>query len=125
MGASSENPYAGQGPVLLDIGDDVGALVVVMPPATEGLEVELRPVGATASGAADPGRVDRDGLRTSDPHDHDQPRAHDHTHDHDHPHDHHHAHDHDQTHHHGTAGRETAVGHPAGGYQTMPGTPAA
>ena len=48
MGGNSENPYAGQGPVLLDIGGDVGALVVVMPAHSEGLEVELRPSGATA-----------------------------------------------------------------------------
>lgn len=52
MGGTMENPYAGQGPVLLDIGGDVGALVVVMPPETDGLEVELRPAGATAAGAA-------------------------------------------------------------------------
>lgn len=45
-----ENPHAGQGPVLLDIGGDVGALVVTMPVDTAGLEVEIRPVGATAGG---------------------------------------------------------------------------
>ena len=38
-----ENPYAGQGAVLLDIGDDVGALVVIMPAALDGAEVEIRP----------------------------------------------------------------------------------
>ena len=54
MGTNMENPYAGQGPVLLDIGGDVGALVVVMPPETDGLEVELRPAGATAAGATHP-----------------------------------------------------------------------
>jgi hypothetical protein len=43
-----ENPWAGQGPVLLDIGGEHGALVVTMPPTTEGLEVEVRPAGATA-----------------------------------------------------------------------------
>jgi hypothetical protein len=37
-----ENPWAGQGAVLLDIGGDVGALVVEMPGATIGLEVEIR-----------------------------------------------------------------------------------
>ncbi len=41
-----ENPYAGQGSVLLDIGGDVGALVVTMPAAMEGIEVEIRPEGA-------------------------------------------------------------------------------
>lgn len=41
-GHTHENPYAGQGPVLLDIGDDIGALVVEMPAAMEGVEVEIR-----------------------------------------------------------------------------------
>ncbi len=43
-----ENPYAGQGPVLLDIGGDIGALVVETPAELGGLEVEIRPEGATA-----------------------------------------------------------------------------
>jgi hypothetical protein len=38
-----ENPYAGQGAVLLDIGGDVGALIVTMPAEMEGSEVEIRP----------------------------------------------------------------------------------
>lgn len=37
----SENPHAGQGMVLLDIGGDVGALVVRMPTALRGHEVEI------------------------------------------------------------------------------------
>jgi hypothetical protein len=41
---SSENPSAGQGPVLLDIGGDVGALVVTMPAALVGIEVEINRV---------------------------------------------------------------------------------
>lgn len=41
-----ENPFAGQGAVLLDIGGDVGALVVTMPAALEGVEVEIRPTGS-------------------------------------------------------------------------------
>jgi hypothetical protein len=41
-----ENPHAGQGSVLLDIGDDVGALVVTTPLGMVGLEVEMRPAGA-------------------------------------------------------------------------------
>ncbi|MGD9959166.1 hypothetical protein [Nocardioides sp.] len=40
-----ENPFAGQGSVLLDIGGDIGALVVTMPAELDGLEVEIRPVG--------------------------------------------------------------------------------
>jgi hypothetical protein len=44
--AAVENPHAGEGAVLLDIGGDVGALVVTMPSQTVGLEVEIRPSGA-------------------------------------------------------------------------------
>jgi hypothetical protein len=67
--SSVENPFAGQGSVLLDIGGDIGALVVTMPDGMVGTEVEIRPVGMEGS--------------RSHGHDHDQP------HDHDHPHDHH------------------------------------
>ena len=42
----AENPFAGQGAVLLDIGDDIGALVVAMPAAMLDVEIEIRPVGA-------------------------------------------------------------------------------
>jgi hypothetical protein len=45
--AAVENPHAGQSAVLLDIGGDVGALVVWMPTHTIGLEVEIRPRGGT------------------------------------------------------------------------------
>ena len=38
-----ENPHAGQGSVLLDIGGDVGALVVEAPASMVGVEVEIRP----------------------------------------------------------------------------------
>jgi hypothetical protein len=41
----SENPYSGQGPVLLDIGGNIGALVVEMPAELEGVEVEIKPAG--------------------------------------------------------------------------------
>ncbi|MET0521219.1 MAG: hypothetical protein ABW156_04495, partial [Jiangellaceae bacterium] len=41
--AQAENPFAGQGSVLLDIGGDVGAVVVLMPAEMEGVEVEIRP----------------------------------------------------------------------------------
>jgi hypothetical protein len=40
-----DNSHAGQGAVVLDIGDDVGALVVAMPAALAGVEIEARPVG--------------------------------------------------------------------------------
>jgi hypothetical protein len=45
MSQSPENPHAGQGAVLLDIGGDVGALVVTMPAAMVGQEVEIWPPG--------------------------------------------------------------------------------
>lgn len=38
---SPENPHAGQGSVLLDIGGDIGALIVTMPPDSVGSEVEI------------------------------------------------------------------------------------
>jgi hypothetical protein len=37
----NENPHAGQGSVLLDIGGDVGALVVTMPASMLGEEIEV------------------------------------------------------------------------------------
>ncbi len=64
-----DNSYAGQGSVLLDIGGDVGALVVTMPRELEGVEIEIRPVGAA--------------------HGHSHLGA-DHVHDHDHGHSHSH-----------------------------------
>jgi hypothetical protein len=41
----AENPHAGQGPVLLDIGGNVGALVLHVDPEWEGTEVTYRPAG--------------------------------------------------------------------------------
>ena len=41
----AENPYAGQGPVLLDIGGDIGAVVLHLPAHWEGAEVEYRARG--------------------------------------------------------------------------------
>jgi hypothetical protein len=49
-GTGSENPHAGQGSVLLDIGGDVGALVIAMPPTMLGAEVEIAPVGGHEQG---------------------------------------------------------------------------
>ena len=85
MGGNSENPYAGQGPVLLDIGGDVGALVVVMPAPSEGLEVELRPSGATAAGAGtadDRGHSHTHGRSPADQHHDHHHNGHDNSHDH-------------------------------------------
>ncbi|MGW6200765.1 hypothetical protein ACWF0M_31780 [Kribbella sp. NPDC055110] len=41
---STENPHAGQGAVLLDIGGTVGALVITMPDELLGIEIEARPL---------------------------------------------------------------------------------
>jgi hypothetical protein len=64
----AENPYAGQGSVLLDIGGDVGAVILHLPAAWEGAEVEYRRLG--------------------------EPDAHHHEHLHDHDQDHDHGHGH-------------------------------
>ncbi|WP_380169302.1 hypothetical protein [Jannaschia sp. R86511] len=42
---SAHNPHAGQGPVVLDIGGDVGALVLHTPGSLVGTEVEISPAG--------------------------------------------------------------------------------
>jgi hypothetical protein len=68
---TAENPFAGQGAVMLDIGGDIGAVVVTMPPELDGQEIEIRPVGAVSV-----------------------PSAHAHAHDHPHTHDHPHSHEH-------------------------------
>jgi hypothetical protein len=44
-----ENPFAGQGAVMLDIGGDIGALVVEMPPEMVGVEIEIRPAAPPRS----------------------------------------------------------------------------
>ena len=49
-GHTHENPHAGQGMVLLDIGGDVGALVVTMPPGMVGEEVDIFPSGSVPEG---------------------------------------------------------------------------
>jgi hypothetical protein len=41
LGHRHENPYAGQGSVLLDIGGEIGALVVTMPSSMLGDEIEV------------------------------------------------------------------------------------
>ena len=51
-----ENPHAGQGSsVLLDIGGDVGALVVEAPASMVGVEVEIRPVPSGGVPSTPPG----------------------------------------------------------------------
>ncbi len=67
--AEPENPWAGQGAVLLDIGGDVGALMVAMPESTVGLEVEIRP-------------LDGQHVHGHHHHEHEEAPAHDHAHEH-------------------------------------------
>ena len=79
----THNAFAGQGAVVLDIGGDIGALVVQMPTELEGVEIEIRPVVLAEHGQEDPRRADHG-------HDHLHDHAHDHAHEstHAHPHDH-------------------------------------
>lgn len=49
-----ENAWAGQGAVMLDIGDDVGALVVHMPADLVGAEIEICPTGTARTVAVRP-----------------------------------------------------------------------
>jgi hypothetical protein len=67
-----ENAWAGQGAVLLDIGDDVGALVVAMPAAMVGAEVEIRSLSRVAGG----GHHDHEHGDHGHAHDHDGAREH-------------------------------------------------
>ena len=48
---AEENPHAGKGSsVLLDIGEDVGAIVLTLPRELEDTEIERRPVGLDGAG---------------------------------------------------------------------------
>jgi ABC-type Zn2+ transport system substrate-binding protein/surface adhesin len=86
---SVENPHAGHGSVVLDIGGDVGALVVAMPPELEGVEVEIKSHRPCNRGHYR--GHNRDHLRSHDHrhlHDHGEEHDHDREHDHEYPHDH-------------------------------------
>ena len=98
--ATEENPHAGHGAVVLDIGGDVGALIVVMPADMEDLEVEIIPTGTDARPPhqlADDNGSEDGRYAGAHNHDHDHDHAHDddgHTHTHDHDgHTHTHVHD--------------------------------
>jgi len=79
----AENPYAGQGSVMLDIGDDVGAIVLHLPASLEGAEVEIEPGDGTAAPAPAHGHPDAHDHPHTHDHD-DEPHTHDHGHDHPH-----------------------------------------
>jgi hypothetical protein len=101
---TEDNSHAGQGAVMLDIGGDIGALVVMMPEQLRGQEIEIRPVGYH-------GRHEGAGEGTDHEHrapeheggDDDLPPDHDHADDHDHEADHDHADGHAGAHDHAAA----------------------
>ncbi|MDO9456470.1 hypothetical protein [Nocardioides sp.] len=70
---SPENPDAGSGPVVLDIGGDVGAVIVTMPVEMVGVEVDIVPSD-----------VDLATWGKGDNHDHDDDHGHGHGHGHGH-----------------------------------------
>jgi ABC-type Zn2+ transport system substrate-binding protein/surface adhesin len=89
-----DNSHAGQGPVVLDIGGDIGALIIAATAELAGHEIELRPVGGAALAR------------------YQQQAAHHHSHEHDHSHEHGHSHEHS---HHPALVHVAVVGRPAGG----------
>lgn len=85
----AENPYAGQGPVLLDIGADSGGLVLHTGPDLLGAEVEILP-GAHAV-AGEPAAASGHGNAHGHAHGHShgyEGHAHDHSHGYDEGHTH-------------------------------------
>lgn len=112
-----DNSHAGQGSVMIDIGGEIGALVVDAPASMEGVEIEIRPTGDTpyADGARPgsthqtdpdaPSPADRDPGHPRDPaeeqdHEHSHGSAEEQAHEHahgsadEHPSSHSHSHDH-------------------------------
>ncbi|MGI8668025.1 MAG: hypothetical protein ACR2N4_18670 [Jatrophihabitans sp.] len=80
-----DNSHAGQGPVMLDIGDDIGALILSMPAVLADCEVEARPIAGAAKERYDAA------VQSGDAHHHHHHDTHGHdTHGHDeHGHDEH------------------------------------
>ena len=78
----AENPHAGQGAVVLDIGDGVGAIIAHLTAADEGAEIEIEAleVEATLPDHTHEPSPDTSGAPAQD-HDHDH-----HDHPHTHPH---------------------------------------
>ena len=96
---TAENPHAGQGMVVLDIGGDIGALVVSAPDAMGDVEIEICPSGARNEPPDDGGD-----WWQGEWHAHADSAAHDHG-DHDHDHGDHDHGDHD----HGDSDADTAA----------------
>ena len=86
---TAENPHAGQGMVVLDIGGDIGALIVHAPSSLADVEIEIAPHGSRSL-TPDEGVGWWIGQWRSghSVHDHDHDHHHDHDHDKDHDHDH-------------------------------------
>jgi hypothetical protein len=96
-----DNSHAGQGSVVLDIGGEIGALVLQAPAELEGVEIEIRPTGDTPYADGHPAGGDH-------------PHADDHHDDHD---DGHHHDDHDHGHHHdGHDGHDGGHSHGSGSH---------
>jgi hypothetical protein len=76
--STAENPHAGQGSVVLDIGGDVGALVVTAPADLVGAEIEICPAGR-GQDAPDEGGDWWQGEWRSARHEHAHPSRHAHT----------------------------------------------
>lgn len=97
--STGENPHAGTGSVVLDIGGDVGALIVVMPPEMDGVEVEIIPTGTDTR----PPDVLESDVSNSDHrhhhlHAHDHADSADHSRSADHSHSYSHSHENDDLH---------------------------
>jgi hypothetical protein len=73
-----DNSHAGQGPVVLDIGGTIGALIVRMPTDLLGVEIEVAPVGHS--------HARKHAHSHSHLHEHGPAHSHDHDHDHGHAH---------------------------------------
>ncbi|MGI8416050.1 MAG: hypothetical protein ACR2P2_07545 [Nakamurella sp.] len=74
--ATEENPHAGKGAaVVLDIGGNIGALIVEMPAQMEDLEVEIIPSGTDTRTAV---ANDDHGHNHSEQHEHGTPTTHSH-----------------------------------------------
>ncbi len=72
---AEDNSFAGQGSVVLDIGGDIGALIVATPAEMEGIEIEIRPVGAADQ------RPHVQGDHDHEAHSHSHDENHEHNHD--------------------------------------------
>jgi hypothetical protein len=96
-----ENPHAGEGMVVLDIGGDVGALLVSAPSDLDGAEIEICPSGRRGGAPDDGGDW---WIGEWHAHGHDAAHEHSHDGDHEHSHDDSHEHSHDgDAHSHGMA----------------------